>query len=65
MNNFKPSEYKAIEWYQNKNSLHVQLSRYPWIYFLDDSGVEHKRHIEHMLLEWNAWRKEEKRNKGA
>lgn len=63
--NFKPNELKAIAWYMEKYSMHVQLSRHPWVYFLDSSGEEHKRHIEHIVLEWEAWRKEEKRNKGA
>lgn len=57
----KPNQGKALAWYCEKNNLSPQLSTYPIMYFLDENGNEHKRHIEHLTREWEEWRKEQKR----
>jgi uncharacterized glyoxalase superfamily protein PhnB len=62
---YKPNELKAIAWYQEHYGMRVTLSTRPYVYFIDQQGEEHKRNIMHILLEWEAMRKEEKRNKGA
>lgn len=65
MPGLKPNEEKALAWYCQMNGLVPQLSTYPTMYFLNRSGEEHKREMWQIVLEWEAWRKEEKRNKGA
>ncbi len=62
----KPNEQKALKRYCEAHSLIPQaLSLYPTMYFIDSSGEEHKRLMFAIVQEWEEWRKEEKRNKGA
>jgi len=61
MSSRTPNQEKALAWYCEKNNLRPQLSAHPVYYFLDKSDNESTRDIQHIVAEWKAQRKNEKR----
>ena len=59
----KAKELKAIEWYVNNYHLKPLLSTPPTMYFKDKDGKVVKETLNGILLEYNAWNDQDKKER--